>query len=432
MAISPGSYLDRYKLIAQAGEGGQGSVWQALDERNQRTVALKLHQLNHQELGAVPRATNTSASTNSQRLRREADALRQLNHPSLVRCLGMFEDYERNILGIVLEWIDGQTLTQALKDPAFSSSHRMWLLGHLVRALAYLHQSEIVHRDLKFGNVIVTRAFLEQPSIPEHIKLVDLGVAAPVGNPNPLTVAGAFVGTSAYVAPEIVMRGKNPAMSASTASDVFALGVLGWRLLTGEHPAGLSLKADFSQFVAFYQVAQMGAQPWPARGSVEGPWGEVLLRCLRLDTQERPQSAVEIVDILEGRRPLRSAPEEEPHTQDDVTAIFNPSVAPVPPSGPSRAVPPASPPAHLAALPAARPSAPQPLTPTAPLVTSFEPLPERRDSRASMTPLPSSSSLPAIPAPDPPSGNRVLLIVISVSAALLLVGGLAVLFALRR
>lgn len=418
MAISPGSYLDRYKLIAQAGEGGQGSVWQAFDERNQRMVALKLHQLHPQELGVVRSTTPSRSSTTSQRLRREADALRPLTHPSLVRCLGFFDDYEHNILGIVLEWIDGETLAQAVKSPAFSPSHRMWLLGHLVRALAYLHQKEIVHRDLKFGNVIVTRTFFDQPAAPENIKLVDLGVAAPVGNPNPLTVAGGFVGTSAYVAPEIVMRGKDPTLSASTTSDVFALGVLGWRLLTGEHPTGLSLRADFAQFVAFYEMVQLGSQVWPARGVVDGPWGEVLRRCLQMDTSARPYSAVEVVDILEGRRPLKEEPPEEMTTQDDVTTLYNAAVAPVIPVVPARTSS-APPPAQ----PSSQPPSPLLLTPTAPLV--------ELEQRASYTNAPSPSLLPEA-VPLAPTENHKILIVISAIATLLILGGSMALFFLRR
>lgn len=462
MTITAGSYLDRYKLVAQVGEGGQGAVWQAIDERTGRTVALKLHQLSDRDLGGVegPQSRRPTDATHTARLRREAEALRQLAHPSLVRCLGMFEDYEHDVLGLVLEWIDGQTLNEAAKNPQMSAEHRMWLLGHLVRTLAYLHQSGIVHRDLKFGNVLVSPPFWQNPSVPDHIKLVDLGVAAPVGNPNPLTVMGAIVGTSAYVAPEIVMRGKNPTLSANTASDVFAFGVLGWRLLCGVHPTGLSLKSDFMQFVAFYQLALDGHDVWPAAGIVDGPWGEVLRHCLTLDVNERPRSAAEIVDQLEGRAPTRSDNEEIP-----TRFYIPPDRTPPPPAQLPLGPPPVPPPvpssraSALSAPPSSRGSMPVPAPPTlTPTVPFAAPEPNRSSSPsmpAGMLPLPTAQSflsarpsMSGLPTPvsDSPSmipaeptlseghgaGSSRTLVVVCVVAALVLLGGVVALLALRR
>ncbi|RYE92204.1 MAG: serine/threonine protein kinase, partial [Myxococcales bacterium] len=212
MSLKAGDQLDRYKLVAPVGEGGQGSVWKAIDEGGDRLVALKLHRLSRDQDGGSTRLpSQESEETHRERLRREAQALRQLDHPSLVRCLGMFEDYERDVLGLVLEWIEGSTLTVAARAPTMTDEHRMWVLGHLVRALAYMHQSGMVHRDLKFSNVLVSPMFWQYPSEPATIKLVDLGVAAPVGNPDPLTRAGGVVGTVAYLAPERIVPTTPPA-----------------------------------------------------------------------------------------------------------------------------------------------------------------------------------------------------------------------------
>jgi serine/threonine protein kinase len=488
MALSPGNYLDRYRLVAQVGEGGQGTVWKAVDDRTRQVVALKLHQLSPADRSPDDPPDST-AFTHVQRLRREAESLQQLDHPSLVRCLGMFEDPQRDLLGLVLEWIDGQPLATAAKQPTFTEAHRMWLLGHLIRALAHLHQREIVHRDLKFNNVLVSHGFWESPAVPENVKLVDLGVAAPVGNPNPLTIAGAFVGTSAYVAPEIVMRGKNPALSASTASDVFAFGVLGWRLLTGKHPTGLSLKADFAQFVAFYQLALRGDHAWPALGSVDGPWGHVLRRCLRIEAHLRPQSASSVVDLLEGRAPLESIPEESTSQDEPPTRLYNqhddqaptsvhpayraPLPLPVPssvvrpspsflsePTPRAPTLPPSSssltpaPPSSSSYLASASPSSistsPPPssgsygsplpsvrgaqIPAPAPLGSSIPPTPPVAPAHHAPTipsaQLPLPSPAPSLPAVAPP--NHRLLIGICIVASLVLVGGLVALFFLRQ
>lgn len=343
MSLRAGDHLDRYKLVAPVGEGGQGSVWKAIDEGGDRLVALKLHRLSREEAaGATRLPSQESEETHRERLRREAQALRQLDHPSLVRCLGMFEDYERDVLGLVLEWIEGSTLTVAARAPTMTDEHRMWVLGHLVRALGYMHQSGMVHRDLKFSNVLVSPMFWQYPSEPATIKLVDLGVAAPVGNPDPLTRAGGVVGTVAYLAPERVVPVNGQLSGATTASDVFAFGVLGWRLLTGQHPAGLSLGANVVRFLSTYELCLQGSQPWPIKGAVEGPWGDVLRRCLPLRPENRLDSAVAVVDLLDGRRERPSVPVRLPGAH--VTAPLRqyegaPSDAPRVPTAPDDQMP---------------------------------------------------------------------------------------------
>ncbi len=302
MSLKPGDLLDRYKLLAPVGEGGQGSVWKALDERGDRLVALKLHRLSRDE-GAARKQSQESEETHRERLRREAQALRSLDHPSLVRCMGMFEDYEHDILGLVLEWIEGSTLTVAARSADMTEAHRMWVLGHLVRALAHMHQLGLVHRDLKFSNVLVSPLFWQYPSEAANIKLVDLGVAAPVGNPDPLTSAGGVVGTIAYLSPERIVPVNGAVSGATTASDVFAFVVLGWRLLSGQHPTGQPLGANILRFLTTYEMCLQSGDRWPLAGQVEGPWGEVLRQCLPLRPEARLESAVAVVDLLDGRRP---------------------------------------------------------------------------------------------------------------------------------
>lgn len=290
--LAPGARLDRFVLVQLAGEGAQGAVWKALDpKRPWEPLALKLVR--------IPRGGPTDLSTDVARIHREAQALRQLSHPSLVRCHGLFEDYGADVLGVVLDWVEGQALSEVVDDKRMSNEHRAWVLRHVAYALAYIHGAGLVHRDIKLPNVLVTRHFWDEPSQAAHIKLVDLGVAAPVGNPRPLTDIGGLIGTAAYVAPELVLLRQRGERSAHPAGDVFAFGIMGWRLMTGSHPTGLPPSSSFWDYVRYYQGVSTGQNPFPV-GQVEGLWGNVLRRCLTLDVEQRLATGSHIVAAVEG------------------------------------------------------------------------------------------------------------------------------------
>lgn len=315
--LRTGAQLDRFILQQAVAEGGQGAVWRAIDpSRPNESVALKLLSVPFDE-------QDDEFTTEVARLRREAEALRQLAHPSLVRCHGMFVDQRAQVMGLVLDWIEGQSLTTAAREQAMTETHKQWVLTHVLRALAYLHSRSVVHRDIKFGNVLVSNLFWTSPSNPETVKLVDLGVAVLIGNPDPLTRVGAVIGTSAYVPPELVMGGKDAKRNASPSGDVFAFGVFGWRLFTGQHPSGLASNANFLQFLMAYESIVAGQAQWPSAGSVDGAWGIALRACLSISPELRPADAGAVVTLLE--RGAQAAPTRggDDFEEDAATVVYD-------------------------------------------------------------------------------------------------------------
>ncbi len=304
----PGATVDRYRLVAPAGEGGQGSVWRAEDPLHpEAPVALKLVPLN-----AAPPAS-------IERFRREARALSRLSHPSLPRCHALFEDLRHDVVGIALDFIDGSPLSVLVASPALTPELRLWILRHLAAALAFVHEAGLVHRDVKPQNVMIEKGFTAHPEDPAGVKLVDFGIAAEPSNPKPLTVAGSVIGTNEYLAPEIVDRTfwKEPADGPER--DVFALGVLAFELLHGKHPAGLASDAPLGDFMLAYR-AQAEKDTWPP--DVAGDTLEPFYRaCLALRSSQRARDGAAVVALLAGAatpRAVKTAPIralEQAHTE---------------------------------------------------------------------------------------------------------------------
>lgn len=268
-------------LLELLGEGGQGAVWKAEDLLHPGTlVALKL----------VPLAL--SRPNDVERVRREARALARLEHATLVACHALFEDLKLGVLGIAMDFVDGAALRKYEDDPRLSPEHRVDVLGHIAHVLAYVHQRGISHRDLKLDNVLVTRAFWSDPQAPQNVKLVDFGIAKVDAPAQPLTQLDTIIGTLAYLAPEQL----DPAHfgeGSAPASDVFAFGILGWRLLFGGHPSGLSSDASVVEFAAAYRRAFAAGEGWPP-AAPPGPWGQLLCDCLALRAKERIPNGEEL------------------------------------------------------------------------------------------------------------------------------------------
>jgi serine/threonine protein kinase len=209
-----GSMLGKYLLTEFVGQGASGVVYRALHPTLHIPVAIKvLHR--------------TGAGVGSDRpcpLEAEAQVLAMLNHPNVVRVYD-FEAHARHPF-LVLEHVNGPSLAELIDQCGRLQPHRALKIGRqLADALSVAHRLGIVHRDVKPGNVLLTRS--------GDVKLADLGLASimdPIGNGASIT--GGRAGTASYVAPEVIKTGD----ALDRRSDIYSLGATLFHALTGVAP----------------------------------------------------------------------------------------------------------------------------------------------------------------------------------------------------
>ncbi len=204
---APDLVLDRYRPLRPLGRGGSGSVWLARDERTGLEVALKI----------VPREGKRAS-----RAAREMEAASRLRHQRCVRAYDFGGDSGH--VYIAYEYVQGVTLRETLRAGKLGDRDAVEAAAQILDALAHAHRIGIVHRDVKPSNVLV------EESAQISIRLLDFGLAQ-FDEADTLTAVGDVPGTLAYIAPERLRGG-----DASAASDVWAVGVVLWESLVGEHP----------------------------------------------------------------------------------------------------------------------------------------------------------------------------------------------------
>lgn len=203
---------DRYELVEAVGRGGMGEVWRATDRELGRTVAVKVlppELTRHEEFRV--------------RFRREARTVASLNHRNIAVLHDVGEDTtdDGTTPFLVMEFIEGRTLTAALTDGAFTVVRALAVARDIADALAHSHAQGLIHRDIKPSNVMLTSE--------GGIKVLDFGIAKVVAETTTrLTATGMTVGTPAYLSPE-QLTGR----PVDGRSDQYSTGCLLYELLTG-------------------------------------------------------------------------------------------------------------------------------------------------------------------------------------------------------
>jgi serine/threonine protein kinase len=210
-----GRAVGPYVVDAQIGQGGMGAVWRAhrADGRFEGKVAIKF--VHAHFVGGV----------GEQRFRVEGELLARLDHPKIARLLdaGVLEGTQPYL---VLEYVEGDPIDAYCEQQSLSLEDRIKLFRDVLAAVAHAHSHLVVHRDIKPANILVNRQGV--------VKLLDFGIGKLLGNDSgatPLTRSSAIALTPQYAAPEQILG-----QDITTATDVYALGLVLYVLLTGTHP----------------------------------------------------------------------------------------------------------------------------------------------------------------------------------------------------
>lgn len=265
--------LGKYALVRELGHGGMGVVYEALDTELDRKVALKLPQPTVSRSGP-------EVDLENQRFVQEAKLAAKLpRHPFIAGI------YEAGVIDnrrfISMELIQGQNLTEILKDRAVPFPRKIKLLRDVALALQFAHDHGVIHRDLKPGNVVVSDGF--EPHI------MDFGLAKALGDQAiSLTPKGAVVGSPAYMSPEQAQRLK----SIDGRTDVYSLGVILYETLTGRRPFGGRGAVDTLMQALTQSARPPSTQLSPGiSAKVAMPLEKICLKAMQKDPHERWPSA---------------------------------------------------------------------------------------------------------------------------------------------
>ncbi|GAB7106617.1 hypothetical protein JCM4814A_49310 [Streptomyces phaeofaciens JCM 4814] len=299
---------ERYELAEAVGRGGMGEVWRATDRELGRTVAVKVlppELTRHEEFRI--------------RFRREARTVASLNHRNVAVLHDVGEDTTdgETTPFLVMEFIEGRTLTDVLADGPFTVERALAVGRDVADALAHSHAQGLIHRDIKPSNVMLTSE--------GGIKVLDFGIAKVVAETTTrLTATGMTVGTPAYLSPE-QLTGK----PVDGRSDQYSTGCLLYELLTGRPPF-----VGDSPFAVMHQhISQEPVAPSRLRPQIPAVVDDLVLRALAKEREQRWGSAAELRDALATTLAALSAPAAAP--------AATPAGAPAPVTPPAPGVPPA-------------------------------------------------------------------------------------------
>lgn len=294
--LKPGQKFAQFEVISKLGEGGMGAVYLAQDTKLHRKVALK-----------ILTSELFDDRTRLERFRREARTAAQISNAYVMGTydIDCLEDATsgRDINYIVLEYVEGRSLTDYVKEERPDLSKLVRLGERVASGLAAAHKLNIVHRDIKPENIIVNDS--------GDPKILDFGLAKPLdpvqfrGDDDStqtvseeLTRVGKIIGTVSYMSPEQVRGDK-----IDTRSDIFSFGILLYRMVTGDLPF-----SGPTQVETMAKILESSFEPPRSRNeSIPAELERIITKCLQKDTEDRYQSSRDlVVDLRNVRRQFDS------------------------------------------------------------------------------------------------------------------------------
>lgn len=295
-----------YKPLCWLTIGGMGEVWEAEDESGRKVIVKLLH------------TEMVTSESMVERMRREARALADLDHPNVVRVLrfGMTPEGRPYI---VMERLYGRTLLAEIKERGvLPLAEAVSYIGQILRGLRAAHERGLVHRDIKLENIFLS----DQGDAVRQIKVLDFGFArftaqsADGGRSAPLTTDDMFVGTPRYAAPEQVLSS-----AVDARADLYAAGLVFYALLSGDEPFSLLSRAEHLFFANSLLAVDLTRLRCPADSFFEVH--AIISRAVARVADERFQTADEFLqalDQLEAKLALSAAP-DSPSARGQVLSL---------------------------------------------------------------------------------------------------------------
>src|SRR6187402_263222 len=309
-----GRTLMHYKVVAELGAGGMGVVYEALDLRLDRRVALKI----------LP-ADKTDDQQRRARFLHEARTASALNDPHIVTIFDIFTVDDTDVL--VMELVPGRTLREILNDGPIPLAKALDFALQVAEGVGVAHTAGIVHRDLKPGNVMVTER--------GRVKVLDFGLAKLVSAGSladqpttlaPVTLAGMLLGTVDYMSPE---QARGDAIDAR--SDVFSLGAMLYEMICGARPFTSGHVLGVLHEIVYGAIVPVRTRRPDATADIE----RIVLRALERDVTKRYQTMEAFSSDL--RRAHRDVLAGAPTAVDTPAPVLTPP--PLPPLPPPAAQP---------------------------------------------------------------------------------------------
>ena len=259
---------NRYEIIEKIGEGGMATVYKAKCNILKRYVAVK-----------VLRDEFTTDEEFIKRFNTEAQAAASLTHPNIVSIYDV--GHEENIYYIVMELVQGKTLKEIInEDGALPWKWALNVSIQVASALEMAHKNNIVHRDIKPHNIIITEDGIA--------KVTDFGIAKAVSN-STITAFGTTIGSVHYFSPEHARGGYTDAKS-----DLYSLGVVMYEMLTGRVP----FDADTPVSIALKHMQEKPIEPIKLNPTIPYAVNKIIMKAMEKDPNERYQSATEMLKDL--------------------------------------------------------------------------------------------------------------------------------------
>ncbi|MEQ1762880.1 MAG: serine/threonine-protein kinase [Pyrinomonadaceae bacterium] len=290
-----GETIGDYRIVGFLGAGGMGSVYHGIHTKIDRPAAIKVL------------SDTTHGTTFKERFFNEARVQSSLHHPNIATLFDFQESADGNELFIAMEYVDGETLDALIERRSLAVEDALVTFKSICEAVKFIHENNIVHRDIKPQNIKISSKGV--------VKMLDFGIAKDAISDG-LTRIGGIVGTPNYLAPEQLMG-----QPASRVTDIWALGVLFYEMLTGAAPFKGSTLAELHGQISNSYFEQ----PQKLNSAVSNEVATIVDKCLSVDVRHRYGSVDQILEDVGASLRRRQHPAAQAERVTGIRELFTPT-----------------------------------------------------------------------------------------------------------